>query len=575
MKFFISVLVCFLFTYQSYAMVCKASADSDIVSKLSAAKVLQALMEKDLALKQIQDELAENFINIYKPLSKGDTPKVEDRATKALTDGEKNVLAMFKLLDSRMGLDVAIEQLLADPRVQAKLPENSDAQSQYLIGELVKLIRFQFEILGLNSENSNSANKMMDWHKHGEKLTKKGKQLQKELKSRLAKHPDREAPETRSLLIKSILQREFQLKFGQSTNAEILSINRHAFAKRRKLVQKAKKSIFISIWSIYDDKSGVAYQKDLVEAAARGVEIKIIVDGNVAKKPKHNRIINELALVDGIDVVFYHDKEKASFGYHVKTMIVDSEHLLTGGRNVGDVYTSFNDKTEKWLDTDIYTKGSVALVAENRFRKDWVKNSAIPIKAAKQRIDLNESNQSLSAYYQQEAGSSKLMDMMILSIYLAEFEVNIANAYVISNPALKAAIQDAISRKVKVSIFTNSQTSVDEPVVSVPILMTAKEYAEMGAKVYLKKGSTLHSKTMLIDRRLSFIGSLNFHPRSAILEAESAFVSLNLNTSHRLVPILARDYHPSVSSLIDPKVDSEIPYNLLSVVALRLFYEQL
>ena len=81
-----------------------------------------------------------------------------------------------------------------------------------------------------------------------------------------------------------------------------------------------------------------------------------------------------------------------------------------------------------------------------------------------------------------------------------------------------------MARGVKVRIFTNSDTSVDEAAVSTPIMNSAIQMANAGAEVYLKQGDTLHSKYWVADGEMAMVSSYNDHPRSHYYEAESAMV---------------------------------------------------
>ena len=570
MKTLILLLFVSFITVQAQAIKCESVLSAELSKSNNVLKIYQELKQRDLITEQIQADLIQVFSNVYLPMKKGEQPKILGREDKPLTELEQLLLAQFKLLDERMGLEAAITKLTQTPQVKPMIESLPAEKQSFMIGELSKAIRAQFDILGFNS-----GVRLMDWQANGQQVKALGSLMRKSFNEKMEAHKNPNSPMAASEVMKEVLSENFKMKWVESKAAKLQYENTPAFRKRKELIENARESIFLNMWSIYDDMSGAQIRRLLIKAASKGVEVKIIVDGNVSLKPGHNKILDSLNRHANISVLRFHDKDAIANGYHIKTMIVDGKHLLTGGRNIGDYYTSINPNKSKWIDTDVYDQGNIAIVAESIFRKTWKENSTEIIRTKEKQLSKDAKEKAMTSYFEQKAGSSKLMDMMIASIYMAEFEINISNAYVIFTPALKEALKDALKRKVKVRIFTNSPKSVDEPVVSVPILKTAKELAEMGAEVFLKNGDTLHAKTMVIDRRLSFVSSLNFHPRSAVLEAEASYISLDPAFAAQFVNIYARDYQPINSYVLRSDAEIKVPYNIPSILSLRLFYEQL
>jgi putative cardiolipin synthase len=63
---------------------------------------------------------------------------------------------------------------------------------------------------------------------------------------------------------------------------------------------------------------------------------------------------------------------------HDKLMLVDGEHYITGGRNLGEVYFDLAEKKNK-VDRDIYVRGSTARAAQAYFDELWNSNEVTPI----------------------------------------------------------------------------------------------------------------------------------------------------------------------------------------------------
>ena len=171
---------------------------------------------------------------------------------------------------------------------------------------------------------------------------------------------------------------------------------------------------------------------------------------------------------------------------------------------------------------------------------------------------------------------STIMLTILKAIRTAKTQIDIENAYIILFPALKNELKKAINeRHVKVRVFTNSGESVDEPIVSVPILRSVSEFADMGAEVYVKKGATLHSKLIVVDSQLTMIMSYNLHPRSERVEGEMAVVVNDKAFANQVHDIFTQDTTQDKAYRIRSSSDVKMPNSPASIPTLRLFFDML
>jgi cardiolipin synthase A/B len=347
-----------------------------------------------------------------------------------------------------------------------------------------------------------------------------------------------------------------------------------AFAKRDELVKNAKKSIHVLTWSIYDDVTGTKFATDMIEKKNQGVDVKIIVDALTAQKSGHNQQIGRM-IQNGIEVIFSRNPKLFLSGQHRKAMVVDGEHVIAGGMNYGDVYSHMGNK-DKWRDTDVYFTGSLVSKTHNLFVNEWneqIKFHSLPFQpmakvAVKTRKDESPALLLNSSPADFKTSGSPIMRSLLALIKGSKNEIIIENAYMISSPILENALKQAIERGVSVTIITNSSKSVDEPVVSNPILASALRLKKLGAHIVLKDGSTLHSKVALFDGEISMVTSYNLHPRSELIEDEMAYISADPKAAQQLRVALIHDIQ--TNTLV--KDDSEI---VLSEDPLTLFFNRL
>ncbi len=373
----------------------------------------------------------------------------------------------------------------------------------------------------------------------------------------------------------------------KTEKAEILVNGKDSFAKRDYYMKTAQDSINILTWSIYDDLTGTQLADLLIQKKTTNpkLKIRVIVDGQVASTPGHGAQVTRLEK-SGIEVIRWFSKEYTYVGQHRKILIVDNTHMIAGGLNFGDVYSHKNPKVPGWRDTDVYIKGAGAQEGNRLFEKIWneqLKEQAQLKYETMQEDDFTSNDIKSNSAVQvsvinhdprQSENGSTIMLTILKAIREAKKSVDIENAYIILFPALKSEIQAALKRKVMVRIFTNSSQSVDEPVVSIPILRSAHEFASMGAKVFLKNGTTLHSKLLVVDSEFSMIMSYNLHPRSERVEGEMAIAIRDRKFAKTMHELVTQDVTALGTEVHSPN-DIKLPDSPVSVPTLRIFFDML
>jgi putative cardiolipin synthase len=125
---------------------------------------------------------------------------------------------------------------------------------------------------------------------------------------------------------------------------------------------------------------------------------------------------------------------------------------------------------------------------------------------------------------------------VVESLRRARTEVALASPYLIPGPAGLEVMNEARRRGAKVSLLTNSLAATDEPLVHSAyrryrddMLRVGVELNELSSNRARRSarlgvfGATigrLHMKTAVYDRRLLFVGSMNFDPRSSVHNTE-------------------------------------------------------
>ena len=139
----------------------------------------------------------------------------------------------------------------------------------------------------------------------------------------------------------------------------------------------------------------------------------------------------------------------------------------------------------------------------------------------------------------------------------ARREVLISNPYFVPGPQGMALLKAMRDKGVKVTVLTNGLGATDEPVVHIGYSRYRGEMLRMGVEVFelsnsLIKQNTrmfhfgsglgrLHAKLFVVDKQLSFIGSMNFDPRSATINTEFGMIVDSVPLARELTRVIDLD----------------------------------
>jgi putative cardiolipin synthase len=146
---------------------------------------------------------------------------------------------------------------------------------------------------------------------------------------------------------------------------------------------------------------------------------------------------------------------------------------------------------------------------------------------------------------------------VVEEIMKAKKEVVISSPYFVPGPRGMALLRKLRERGIDLTVMTNSLGATDEPVVHLGYKKYRVEMLKMGVHLYELSSSRvkrnkrmflfghslgrLHAKLVVIDRSVSFIGSMNFDPRSATINTELGAIIKSPQLSRELIRVIDID----------------------------------
>lgn len=168
----------------------------------------------------------------------------------------------------------------------------------------------------------------------------------------------------------------------------ILEDNEEALQARVDLIRSAQESIFIEYFIVEEDEISLKGLALLLEAAERGVKVKMIIDSMFIgiNKPMLYHVLSH----PNIELKEYHPfklerTHRLVLRLHDKLMVADGQHYITGGRNISDRYFGRSTDEPNYIDRDLYVKGPSAQTAHNYFLSLWHSTQLADVNGAVQK----------------------------------------------------------------------------------------------------------------------------------------------------------------------------------------------
>ena len=375
---------------------------------------------------------------------------------------------------------------------------------------------------------------------------------------------------------------------AQAETLQILETDAQSFQCREDLIAQATSEIYISSYQISDEDIPLYFLGLLRDAARRGVDVRVLVDGhrdsNLIPKAMMTHLIREGVQIEEFHPDIRYRPELGRSRLHDKLLIVDQRSLLIGGRNLCNSF--FGAACHNYVDRDVLIVGTLASQARSYFLSRWAscdtgtpslqRNEAKKVVQAQSHPELNsgmdpvcrsaalldatleqgppslapsdcarltfvnsddQKEDCIGAYeidnvcfWHDVVDGSKHDPRGIANQYLqllsqAKRSILIETPYFVVTPEMKRTLADARKRGVRVCIVTNSLESNDHALVHAGYANQRHGMRMIGVELWEWQGkSTLHAKLTVVDGKTTVIGSYNADVLSENRNSEVAVV---------------------------------------------------
>lgn len=417
------------------------------------------------------------------------------------------------------------------------------------------------------------------------------------------------------------------------TGVYVLEDGGNAVLTRAWLCQYAEKTIDIQYFIFSTDNIGLIACDYLVRAADRGVKVRILLDDIMVDAG-----IEEILSLDAhpnITIKIYNpgvnlgknifqkiskfttDFRGANQRMHNKTLTVDGQVVITGGRNIADEYFDF-DHTYNFRDRDILLLGKTVKTVANSFELFW--NAPLSVNAkniSKEKIDIDkeqfnrlhdyacdpenfwpqirtqikelpksfkkikfskdliwtDSIAFISDLPGKNDGSSGLSgggittNALINLVKTAKKSIDIQSPYLVTTTLSQNLFKKAIDKGIKIRILTNSLASTDNVEAFSGYQKDRKKLLEIGVQIFEFKPDAkirMSLMTSKLQDSLKKAPIFGLHAKSMVIDCKTSVIgtfnldprSANLNTECITV-IHSKQIANSITSYIEEELQPE------------------
>ncbi len=314
------------------------------------------------------------------------------------------------------------------------------------------------------------------------------------------------------------LKNESHFSVYSDSVTKFLSSGEAFFEEVLRILQNAKKYIFLEYFILAEGYMFDKIFEILKEKAKAGIEVRVIYDdfGSFARQEKG---FDKKLKAAGIKVTCF-NKIRPSVDIflnnrdHRKILVVDGIYSVTGGINIGDEYINKIERFGHWLDSGLLVKGPATTSFVLSFCEMWNSISKEKLTVGKY---VNETKFEAEGFVQPYTDDPLDDVYPAAGLYREIFStakdfVWLTTPYLILDDPMKTVIKSAARAGVDVRIITPKIR--DKWYVHPVTRFNYGELLKAGVRIFEYTPGFIHSKTFVSDDSVATVGTVNMDYRS-------------------------------------------------------------
>lgn len=319
---------------------------------------------------------------------------------------------------------------------------------------------------------------------------------------------------------------------GELTRRPLLHGNRvepllngdQAYPAMIQAIDSAARSITLSTYIFDNDRAGQLFLDALQRAMARGVAVRVLIDDVGARYswPAMPRLLRRAGIPCGMFLPTWIPWRFrfTNLRTHRKIMVVDGRIGFTGGINIREGNCLAWQPRHPVQDLHFRITGPVVTQLQEVFADDWAFCTDELLQGELWFADIEPAGPVLARGLPDGPDENfESFRLVILgAIASARSSILVVTPYFLPDAALITALNIAAMRGIAVEIVLPQQNNL--ALVQWASTALLWQLLERGCRVWLSPPPFDHSKVLLVDGIVSFVGTANWDPRSLRLNFE-------------------------------------------------------
>ena len=305
----------------------------------------------------------------------------------------------------------------------------------------------------------------------------------------------------------------------------------------------AQRSITLASYIFDNDATGQIFLLALRGARARGVEVRVLIDG-LGMRYSRPDMVRALRRVGVAAVAFSPTRNPLRSRYanlrnHRKIMVVDGSLGFTGGMNIRDGHWLERRPAHPVRCLHFGVQGPVVADLQRTFAVDWSFASGEHLRGARWFPPLAPCGTVAARGIADgpDADIDNLPQVLLGALAVARSRVRIVTPYFLPEEPLLAALKVTALRGVAVDIVLPEHSNLR--VMDWATRPQLPELLGSGCRVHLSPPPFDHTKLLLVDEAWALIGSTNWDARSLRLNFEYNLACIDTELVGRLDTLVA------------------------------------
>lgn len=351
-----------------------------------------------------------------------------------------------------------------------------------------------------------------------------------------------------------------------TTAYEIYSGGQETYQAIFKAIEEAKEYLLLEYYIYAPDKTGTLLRDLLIKKLNEGVRVFLLVDG-MGSMRLTRRFMQDFEKAGG-HLSYFHrlfsigsSSSLINFRNHRKIAVCDGKVAFTGGVNITDTQDISIDKNA-YHDVHMRFEGPIVDWFQTVFVEDWYYSNRgdeellhFIKQKSDERLQRHNENKQIQVISDEvkipplsmqlipsgpDNELAPILRVMVEAMHQAQHRLYLTTPYLVPDQSALFALTSAALRGVDVKVLVPKKT--DTYIVGKAAQSWYEDLIQSGIKLYTYMPRMLHTKTLIIDDDISFIGSTNFDYRSFYLNFELSVVSY----SEKINESLTKEFYQSL-----------------------------